>query len=1061
MPVSPESGAPETVEAAAPLDVPAPLDTTAAVIRVQGARTHNLKDVDLDLPRNALIVFCGASGSGKTSMAIDTLYAEGQRRYIESFSAYTRQFLEQLDKPDCERIGGLPPAIAVTRSSGSRSNRATVATATEVADHLRVLFARIGQIVCPECQQGVRRDTVDSIVDALAALPDGQKAMLGFEAKLDDQPAARVADLVEAGYVRALVDDEVVSLADLAHSETIPETLTVVVDRFIGGRIDADRLAESIETAIAGGDGACVVITPVANTPGSPTSPSLQPLASSLSFDTRLRCNGCAREFAPPEPPLFNFNSPLGACPACEGFGSVVETDMDLVVPDKSLSLRQGAVAPWRTPAYAHELEELIVLASDFGIDVDAPYATLPPEVIRLIVEGVPERNFGGLNGFIQWLERRKYKMHLRVFLSRWRSYLPCPACGGDRLRPEALAVKIGGKNFADICRLEVREATAWFDHLVPLPFREGLGEGLKSPARNTSSSPSHHFEVVKAQPESTGDERLPPPPALLKNGPPPKGEGDTALTSAEAEIARAVLTDVTSRLRYLEEVGVGYLTLDRTLRTLSTGEAQRVAMTTTLGSNLVDMLYVLDEPSTGLHPVDVAPLVSALKRLRDRGNTVLVVEHEEEAIRAADHVVEFGPLAGIEGGEVVFQGPPELLAGEKQSRTGDWLSGRRMVYRIAENRRPTEQGKLTLLGAKGSNLVGPNGVGLDVEIPLGVLTVVTGVSGAGKSSLVRRTLFPALESRLHDEANITEAKHEADQPLPYTDLLGWKQLDDVVFVDQSPISRSPRSNPVTYVKAMDPIRALFAELPDAKARGYTASHFSFNVDGGRCEACQGAGYVEVDMQFLADVTMRCHECEGRRFRDEVLDVRYRDRDISEVLEMTVHEAIRFFRGETKVQQRLRPLVDVGLDYLKLGQPASTLSGGEAQRLKLAGRLATKTAGRTLFLLDEPTTGLHFSDVEQLVDCFNALVDVGHSLVVIEHNVPMMMAADWILDLGPGAAADGGRVVTQGTPEAVAKCAASATGRVLAAALARRDAAMAALAAEEESDEEEDEDNPS
>jgi excinuclease ABC subunit A len=1053
MPASPESGAPGTVETATSVDA------DNAVICVRGARTHNLKDVDLDLPRNALIVFCGASGSGKTSMAIDTLYAEGQRRYIESFSAYTRQFLEQLDKPDCERIDGLPPAIAVTRSSGSRSNRATVATATEVADHLRVLFARIGRIICPECSTPdnpveVRRDTVDSIVDALGALDEGQKAMLGFEAKLDSQPAARVADLVEAGYVRALVNDEIVSLADLAHSSTIPTTLTVVVDRFIGGRIDPDRLAESIETAIAGGDGACVVITPTTNVAGSPASPSLQPLASSLSFDTRLRCNGCAREFAAPEPPLFNFNSPLGACPACEGFGSVVETDMDLVVPDKSLSLRQGAVAPWRTPAYAHELEELITLAPDFGIDVDAPYSTLPPEVIRMVIEGVPERNFGGLNGFIQWLERRKYKMHLRVFLSRWRSYLPCPACRGDRLRPEALAVKIGGKNFADICRLEVREATAWFARLVPLPFREGLGEGLKSPAKKYSPGPSH-FKGVKGQITRPSVDTVPPPLA-----PPPRGEGDTtALTTSQVEIARAVLTDVTSRLRYLEEVGVGYLTLDRTLRTLSTGEAQRVAMTTTLGSNLVDMLYVLDEPSTGLHPVDVAPLVSALKRLRDRGNTVLVVEHEEEAIRAADHVVEFGPLAGIEGGQVVFEGPPELLAGEKQSRTGDWLSGRRMVYRIAENRRPTEQGKLTLLGAKGSNLVGANGVGLDVEIPLGVLTVVTGVSGAGKSSLVRRTLFPALESRLHDEANITEAKHEADQPLPYTDLLGWKQLDDVVFVDQSPISRSPRSNPVTYVKAMDPIRALFAELPDAKARGYTASHFSFNVDGGRCEACQGAGYVEVDMQFLADVTMRCHECEGRRFRDEVLDVRYRDRDISEVLEMTVHEAIRFFRGETKVQQRLRPLVDVGLDYLKLGQPASTLSGGEAQRLKLAGRLATKTAGRTLFLLDEPTTGLHFSDVEQLVDCFNALVDVGHSLVVIEHNVPMMMAADWILDLGPGAAADGGRVVAQGTPEAVAKCAASATGRVLAAALARRDAAMAALAAEDVSDEEEDEDD--
>ncbi|TWT97044.1 UvrABC system protein A [Botrimarina colliarenosi] len=970
---------------------PEPAETATSVIRVQGARTHNLKDVDLDLPRNSLIVFCGASGSGKTSMAIDTLYAEGQRRYIESFSAYTRQFLEQLDKPDCERIDGLPPAIAVTRASGSRSNRATVATATEVADHLRVLFARVGMIVCPECQIEVRRDTVDTIVDALRGLAEGERAMLGFEAPLGEQPAARVAELIEAGYVRALVGDEVVALADLAHGATVPERITVVVDRFVGGRVDADRLGESVETAIAGGEGACVVVTPGADASGSPVPPP--PVPRTRSFDTRLRCNGCAREFAAPEPPLFNFNSPLGACPECEGFGSVVETDMDLVVPDKSLSLKQGAVAPWRTPAYEHELKELLELAPDYGIDVDAPYAELPPEVVRMVIEGVPERDFGGLNGFIQWLERRKYKMHLRVFLSRWRSYRPCPACGGDRLRPEALAVRVGGKHFAELCRLEVRDAVRWFEALP--------------------------------------------------------------LEGADAEIARAVLTDVTARLNYLAEVGVGYLTLDRTLRTLSTGEAQRVAMTATLGSNLVDMLYVLDEPSTGLHPVDVAPLVGALRRLRDRGNTVIVVEHEEEAIRAADHAVEFGPLAGVEGGEIVFEGPPDQLVNEKQSRTGDWLSGRRMVYRTAENRRSPQQGKLTLLGATGANLGGEGradagNAGLDVEFPLGVLTVMTGVSGAGKSSLVRRTLFPALNDRLHDGNGSAEARHEADRPLPYVDLLGWKQLDDVVFVDQSPISRSPRSNPVTYVKAMDPIRALFADLPDAKARGYTASHFSFNVDGGRCEACQGAGHVEVDMQFLADITMRCRECDGRRYRDEVLDVHYRDRDIAEVLQMTVHEAIRFFRGETKIQQRLRPLIDVGLDYLQLGQPASTLSGGEAQRLKLAGRLATKSAGRTLFLLDEPTTGLHFSDVEQLVDCFNALVDVGHSLIVIEHNVPMMMAADWLIDLGPGAAADGGRVVAQGTPESVAQCAESATGRVLAEALARRDAAIAALEAEEE-----------
>lgn len=949
------------------------------VIAVRGARTHNLKDVDLDLPRNRLIVFCGASGSGKTSMAIDTLYAEGQRRYIESFSAYTRQFLEQLDKPDCERIEGLPPAIAVTRSSGSRSNRATVATATEVADHLRLLFARVGKIICPDCDMPVTRDTVDSITAELAATPEGQRAMLGFEASLGDEPAARLAELIEAGYVRALVEGETHDLPELARHESVPNELTVIVDRFVGGRIEESRLAESIETALIGGEGACVVVAPSADD------------SRLESFDTRLRCNGCRREFAKPEPQLFNSNSPLGACPECEGFGSVVETDMDLVVPDKSLTLRQGAIAPWRTPAYEHELEELLAIADDeaagYAIDADIPYAELPPETIRQIVEGVPEREFGGLNGFIAWLERRKYKMHLRVFLSRWRSYRPCPACSGERLKPEALCVQVGGRSFGDLCRLEVREASQWFESLD--------------------------------------------------------------LSGGDQEVVHAILTDVTSRLSYLQEVGVGYLTLDRTLRTLSTGEAQRVAMTSTLGSNLVDMLYVLDEPSTGLHPTDVEPLVTSLQRLRDRGNTVVVVEHEEEAIRAADHAVEFGPLAGLEGGEIVFDGPPASLSNEKASRTGDWLAGRRMVFRSADDRRPISQGKLSLLGATGSNLGGEEPSGLDVDLPLGVLTVVTGVSGAGKSSLVRRTLFPALESRLHDGSNGSDARHEADRPLPYSDLLGWKQLEDVVFVDQTPISRSPRSNPVTYVKAMDPIRALFADLPDAKARGYTASHFSFNVDGGRCEACQGAGHVEIDMQFLADVTMRCRDCDGRRFKDEVLEVQYRDRSIAEVLEMTAHEALRFFRGEKKVQLRLRPLIDVGLDYLQLGQPASTLSGGEAQRLKLAGRLAQKSAGRTLFLLDEPTTGLHFSDVEQLIDCFNALVDVGHTLVVIEHNVPMMMAADWLIDLGPGAAADGGQIVAEGTPEAVAAVETSATGRVLAEAFSRRDAAMAELEAEE------------
>ena len=977
--------------------------STTATIAVRGASTHNLRDVDLDLPRNQLIVFCGASGSGKTSMAIDTLYAEGQRRYIESFSAYTRQFLDQLDKPDVERIDGLPPAIAVTRSAGGRSNRTTVATATEVADHLRLLFARLGETTCPDCDLPVRRDSIEAIATtiatALTEAEDGTKAMLGFEVDLSGEDAAtHVAELIEAGYVRAVVNGVTESLTPELLGRLAPEgTLTVIADRLTANKVDTSRITESIEAVLEGGDGACVAFVEEGleargEGPGkkhSSLAPGPSPLTlvsidgrtwRRLAFDTRFRCNQCGTDYRPPEPQLFNFNSPLGACELCEGFGSVVETDMDLVIPDPSKTLREGAVAPWTTPAYEHELKELLALADDYDLPVDILYSELTEEHRRLIVEGVPEREFGGLNGFFKWLERRKYKMHLRVFLSRWRSYRPCEACDGARLSPEALAVRVSDLNFSQVCEMEIRKASRWVTSLK--------------------------------------------------------------LPEAEQQIAQAILSDVQARLLYLEEVGVGYLTLDRTLRTLSTGETQRVGMTATLGSNLVDMLYVLDEPSAGLHPADVGALTRAITRLRDRGNTVIVVDHEEETIRAADELVEFGPQSGVEGGQIVYQGPPDEVIHCRMSRTGDWLAGRRAIRSQASTRRTTDHGSISLKGASGANLTG-----LNVDFPLGVLTVVTGVSGAGKSSLVLRTLYPALAERLQGKAGKT--KDEADRPLPYSELLGSQQIDEVVLVDQQPIGRSPRSNPVTYIKAFDPIRALFAEQPDAQAHGFTASHFSFNVDGGRCEACKGAGLVEIDMQFLADIFMKCRECEGRRYRREVLEVLYRGRDISEVLDMTAHEAFRFFRGHKKVQAKLKSLIDVGLNYLQLGQPANTLSGGEAQRLKLAGRLATKQAARTLFILDEPTTGLHFSDVQQLIDCFGALLDVGHSLLVIEHNIQMMMGADWIIDLGPGAAADGGKIVVQGTPEKVAACKKSATGRALAEAFARRDAAMAALEAEE------------
>jgi excinuclease ABC subunit A len=686
------------------------------------------------------------------------------------------------------------------------------------------------------------------------------------------------------------------------------------------------------------------------------------------TFSRSLRCEACRLEFAEPEPQLFDFNRPLGACPDCEGFGNIVATDMDRVVPDATKSIRDGAIAPWNTPAYAHELRELLALADDFDVPVDVPFSELTDEQRRVVHDGVAEREFGGLRGFFRWLERRKYKMHLRVFLSRWRSYYPCAACGGARLRPEALAVQVGGRNFADVSRMEIRDVIRFFDELK-LPEWQG-------------------------------------------------------------PIAEPIMADVRSRLEFLARVGVGYVALDRPLRTLSGGEAQRVALTSTLGSSLVDMLYVLDEPSVGLHPADVEPLAHAIASLRDRGNTVVVVEHEEGIIRRADQIVEIGPGAGDAGGRVVFQGTPAEIETCGDSRTGDWLAGRHRLG--TSDRRATEHGWLKLVGACGHNLQN-----LTVEFPLGVLCLVTGVSGAGKSTLVQRTLYPALAQRLKKD----DEKASARQPLAYENVLGTGQLEDVVIVDQTPIGRSPRSNPLTYIKAFDLVRALFADQPEARARGFTASAFSFNVDGGRCETCRGDGHLKIDMQFMADVYMRCGECGGRRYRREVLDVKYRGLNIAEVLAMTAREAFTFFRGCRKLQSRLKNLIDVGLDYLRLGQPATTLSGGEAQRLKLATFLATKRQGRTLFILDEPTTGLHYSDIVQLLDCFDSLVDVGHSLLVIEHNLQLMKAADYMIDLGPGAAGEGGRVVVAGTPEEVAACAESATGRYLASELAR-DAAL-------------------
>jgi excinuclease ABC subunit A len=946
----------------------------AGQIELRGVDVHNLKHIDLDLPRGQLIVFCGASGSGKTSLALDTLYAEGQRRFIESFSTYTRQFLDRLEKPAAERIDGIPAAIAVTRDDASKSNRTTIGSATETIDYLRLLMARIGKLFCPGCGQPIERESPQDAAAVLASLPAGVRMMVVAPLASNDEGTLRgqtqLADLRERGFARAILAGQTVPLdqpATWPADSNDSRPVRIVVDRLIAAQSAERRVVDSLETAFKQGSGHCEVwfqIDPVmAGQSRAVVEQTLDGQAWQVwSFVSELRCPRCQVTYPPPEPRQFSFNSPLGACPTCEGFGSLVDLDFDLIVPDPGKTIREGAVAPWNTPAYEHELQELLALAQDYQLPVDVPFRDLTPEQVRLIREGVPERNFGGLQGFFAWLEKRKYKMHLRVYLNRWRSARECPTCHGARLNPLALAWRIQGQNLAEISALRLDQA---------LPFFQAL-----------------------------------------------------ELSDRDRHVSRTMLEQVRGRLKFLVDVGLGYLALDRTLRTLSSGESQRVALTSALGSSLVNMLYVLDEPSVGLHPRDVQPLIDSIRSLQRRGNSVVVVEHEEAMIRAADQIVEIGPGAGELGGKITFQGSLSELLVAEGSVTGDFLAGRRGVSRPAQ-RRPIKRGSIRLLGARGNNLKN-----LKVDFPLGVLCLVTGVSGAGKSTLVQDTLYGALCQR---------KRKDCDKPLPYDDVIGDGQIDDVVLVDQSPIGRSPRSNPVTYIKAFDEIRKVFAETVEARTHNYTAGHFSFNVDGGRCEACQGEGYIQVEMQFLADVFMKCLQCHGTRYRREILAVTYRGRNIADVLDMTVREAFSFFRGQAKVQTKLKQLIDVGLDYLRLGQPANTLSAGESQRLKLAAHLSEATRNRTLFLLDEPTTGLHFADIVQLLDCFDALLAIGHSLIVVEHNLQLMKAADYLIDLGPGAADQGGEVVVHGTPEEVAAHPGSFTGKYLAAALAELD----------------------
>lgn len=963
-------------------------------IRVRGCRVHNLRGVDVDVPRGKLVVVCGLSGSGKTSFALDTLYAEGQRRYIESFSAYTRQFLQRLDKPDCDSITGIPPAIAVTRAGGGRTSRSTVGTATEIADHLRLLFAKIATLHCHGCGATIRRHDPALVATAVRALPESTRLMIGFELALGDreQTSEQLSDLQKSGFQRLIVNGQQFHLGESDRgvlAKAIPRrgtVATVIVDRLTASS-PIDQVTESLETAITQGDGRFVLIrsiddnstsgagplfqdTPATGDPTSevsakrgkakPPAPHLidgQPWLRDV-LSNRLRCEACEIDYPEPSQRLFHFNQPLGACPRCEGFGDVVDVDMGLVIPNPSLSIREGAIQPWNSPAYRHELDELLALAPDYDLPVDAPFKSLKKKHLKLIQQGVPERQFGGLDGFFAWLERKKYKMHIRVLLSRYRSYHRCPECEGRRLRPEALAYRVGGKDIAEISAMRGDQIRAFLGSLELDPTRRA--------------------------------------------------------------IAHEPLDQILRRLEYLDRVGLAYLQLNRTLRTLSGGETQRVTLTGALGSSLVNMLYVLDEPTAGLHPHDVDRLRETIIGLRDRGNTVVVVEHEESLMRSADRLIEFGPGAGDAGGTIVYQGDLTGMLTEPASLTGDFLSGRRGGSLIDRQPR-TPRGFLTLRGARGHNLQGA-----DVAFPLGVLCLVTGVSGSGKSSLVQDTLYPAVRQQLGLACTT---------PLPFDGLDGMADVLQCELIDQAPISRSPRSNPVTYVKAMDAIRNAFADTVEAKVRNFGPGHFSFNNEAGRCPTCEGDGQLTIDMQFLADVSMRCPACHGTRYREEILQVRYRDRSIADVLGMTVRAAQTFFRGQAKVQERLQRLIAVGLDYVALGQSATTLSSGEAQRLKLAAYLTDSAQRPTLFILDEPTTGLHFADIVRLYDCLDALIAAGHSLIVVEHNPQLIRAADYLIDLGPGAADLGGRVVARGTPEQVAKVPESKTGQVL----ARRD----------------------
>jgi excinuclease ABC subunit A len=909
-------------------------NTKAQTIRIVGARQNNLKSLDLDIPLHAITVITGPSGSGKSSLAFDTLYAEGQRRYVETFSPYARQFMERMDRPQVERIENIPPAIAIDRKDPVRTSRSSVGTMTEITDHVKLLFARAGVLHCRQCGNPVLSQTPETIWKAMEEIAQGVEVLITFPARAEEPPAAMKKELGRMGFSRIFLDGRIVSL-DEWEGDPAGKEIHVISDRLLFKNSERKRIVDSLEQALRFGGGRLDLwIRPDGH----------------WSFSNRLECAECSISYRPPLSGLFSFNSPIGACDTCRGFGRILEVDPDLIIPDPSLSLNQGAVRPWGGRSDDRmEFQDLKDFCKKKRIPMDVPFGELREEQKNSILEG--DKGYYGIRGFFKWLETRTYKMHVRVYLSRYRTTAPCPECGGARFRPESLLYRLGGFNIAQVYELSIREADLFFKNLsVP--------------------------------------------------------ESDKA--------GRLVLGEIRNRLRYLIEVGLGYLTLDRQSRTLSGGEVQRVALTSALGSSLVNSLYVLDEPSIGLHPRDSHRLIRILKGLRDLKNTVVVVEHDPDIISGSDFMLDLGPGAGQEGGNVMYFGPTKEVRG---SGTGEYLKGTRSIPFPAKRRKAGQDRWLIIEGASEHNLKE-----IRVEIPLGLFVCLTGVSGSGKSTLAEEIVY----------RGIKRARGEfQERPGRYRAMTGVDGISDVLLVDQRPIGRTPRGNPLTYVKAMDPLRKLLAGADGASQRGLESKHFSFNVPGGRCETCQGAGYERVEMQFLSDVFITCPDCRGKRFREEVLEVRFKGRNIHEILSMTVDQAMEFFDKEQIIREGLKPLARVGLGYMQLGQPINTLSGGEAQRLKLSRYLKEDHTGARLFIFDEPTTGLHFSDIERLLTALQELVDRGNTVLVIEHNMDVIKNADWVIDLGPEGGEEGGLIVASGTPEEVSRAAGSHTATFL------------------------------